>query len=62
MAPGEWLVNQADQEVQLTIRRGGDPPRTVSVKALPDERPAPPGEEVLPGPWRRERESRELST
>ncbi|GLW06513.1 tricorn protease [Microtetraspora sp. NBRC 13810] len=37
--PGERLVNQADQEVQLTVRRDEDT-RTVTVKALSDERPA----------------------
>jgi tricorn protease len=38
--PGELLVNQAGQEVQLTVRRGGDAPRAVAVRALGDERPA----------------------
>ena len=38
--PGEHLVNQAEQEVLLTIRRGDAPPRSVAVKALADERPA----------------------
>lgn len=38
--PAERLVNQADQEVLLTVRRGDEPPRTVTVKALADERPA----------------------
>ncbi|GAA5059051.1 tricorn protease [Thermocatellispora tengchongensis] len=36
--PGERLVNQADQEVQLTVRRG-ETTRTVTVKALSDEQP-----------------------
>jgi tricorn protease len=38
--PAERLVNQADQEVVLTVRRGDEPPRTVTVKALANERPA----------------------
>ncbi|RJL21425.1 S41 family peptidase [Bailinhaonella thermotolerans] len=38
--PEEHLVNQADEEVQLTIRRGDEAPRCVSVRALWDERPA----------------------
>jgi tricorn protease len=38
--PGEWLVNQAEQEVFLTVRRGEEAPRTFAVKALADERPA----------------------
>ncbi|MEU5879042.1 PDZ domain-containing protein [Spirillospora sp. NPDC047279] len=37
--PGQRLVNQADQEVQLTVLRGTDL-RTVTVKALGDELPA----------------------
>ncbi|WP_371778448.1 S41 family peptidase [Streptosporangium subroseum] len=36
--PDERLVNQADQEVQLTIRRGQDK-RTVTVRAIGDEQP-----------------------
>ncbi|MGH3647955.1 MAG: S41 family peptidase, partial [Micromonosporaceae bacterium] len=40
VAPNELLVNQADQEVQLTVRRGTEPPRVVAVRAIPDERPA----------------------
>ncbi len=39
-SPGLRLVNQADQEVQLTLRRGDDEPRTVTVKAISDEQPA----------------------
>jgi tricorn protease len=39
VVPGERLVNQADQEVLLTVRRGDADPRTVSVKAIADERP-----------------------
>ncbi|GAB3405716.1 S41 family peptidase [Flindersiella endophytica] len=38
--PGDPLVNQADQEVQLTIRRDGEEPRTVTVRAIGDERDA----------------------
>jgi tricorn protease len=37
--PGERLVNQADQEVQLTVQRGTDEPRTVTVKAIGNEHP-----------------------
>ncbi len=40
LTPGELLVDQAEQEVQLTVRRGDGPPRTVTVRALADERPA----------------------
>lgn len=39
VTPGELLVNQAAQEVSLTIRRQGDgAPSAVTVRALPDER------------------------
>ncbi len=38
--PGELLVNQADQEVLLTLRRGDGAPFTVSVKALAREQAA----------------------
>ncbi|GII60777.1 tricorn protease [Sphaerisporangium krabiense] len=38
--PARLLVNQADQEVELTIRRGDDKPRTIVVKAASDEQPA----------------------
>ncbi|MEV4750626.1 PDZ domain-containing protein [Streptosporangium sp. NPDC049248] len=38
VSPDELLVNQADQEVQLTIRRG-DERRTVTVMAIGDEQP-----------------------
>ncbi len=38
--PNERLVNQAGNDVVLTLRRGDEPPRTVTVKALSDERPA----------------------
>ena len=38
VTPGELLVNQAEAEVQLTIRRG-DALRTVTVRALADEQP-----------------------
>ncbi|GAA2887364.1 hypothetical protein GCM10010517_51210 [Streptosporangium fragile] len=37
-SPDEWLVNQADQEVELTIMRG-DAKRTVTVRAIGDEQP-----------------------
>jgi tricorn protease len=40
VTPGEWLVNQADQEVLLTIQRGDEAPRTVAVKALGTEQAA----------------------
>lgn len=40
VTPGEWLVNQADQEVLLTLRRGDEPPRTIAVKALGSEQAA----------------------
>ncbi|MBI2761952.1 MAG: PDZ domain-containing protein [Chloroflexi bacterium] len=40
VTPGERLVNLADQEVQLTVRRGDAAARTVAVKAIADERPA----------------------
>jgi tricorn protease len=41
VTPGERLVNQAGNEVVLTVRGGDDTePRTVTVKALADERPA----------------------
>ncbi|MBM7784287.1 S41 family peptidase [Tenggerimyces flavus] len=36
--PGEPLVNQADQEVQLTVVREDGEPRTVSVRAIDSER------------------------
>ncbi len=39
-SPAELLVNQAGSEVLLTVRRGEEPPRTVTVTALSDERPA----------------------
>lgn len=38
--PGEPLVNQADQEVQLTVVRGDSEPRTVTVRAIGDDRDA----------------------
>ncbi|MEV6982122.1 PDZ domain-containing protein [Sphaerisporangium sp. NPDC051017] len=38
--PARLLVNQAGQEVELTIRRGDAPPRRVTVKAIADEQPA----------------------
>src|SRR5215210_3908823 len=40
VTPGEWLVNQADQEILLTIQRGDDAPRTIAVKALGSEQAA----------------------
>ena len=39
-SPGERLVHLADQEVQLTVRSGDDPPRQVSVLTVGDEGPA----------------------
>nr|MBA2447054.1 PDZ domain-containing protein [Chloroflexota bacterium] len=39
-SPAEWLVNQAEQEILLTLRRGDADPSTVAVKALADERAA----------------------
>ncbi|GII78883.1 tricorn protease [Sphaerisporangium rufum] len=36
--PARLLVNQAGEEVELTVRRGEDPPRTVTVRAVGDER------------------------
>lgn len=38
--PGELLVAQAGQEVELTVARDGDPPRRVPVRAIADESPA----------------------
>ncbi|GIG66415.1 S41 family peptidase [Phytomonospora endophytica] len=35
--PGQRLVNQAGQEVRLTVARGDEEPRTVTVKALDSE-------------------------
>jgi len=40
VAPGELLVHQADQEVLLTVQRGDDEPRTLTVKALGSEQAA----------------------
>jgi len=40
VTPGELLVDLAEQEVQLTVRRGDGPAREVTVRALADERPA----------------------
>jgi len=41
VTPGERLVNQADNEVALAVRRDGEPEtRTVTVRALSDETPA----------------------
>ena len=41
MTPAQQLVNQAGNEVLLTVRRAGEAePRTVTVKTLADERPA----------------------
>jgi tricorn protease len=40
-SPNELLVNQADAEIAVAVAMGdGDAPRTVTVKALHDERPA----------------------
>ncbi|GGL01778.1 hypothetical protein Sme01_46400 [Sphaerisporangium melleum] len=38
--PARLLVNQADEEVELTIARDGGPARTITVKAVSDEQPA----------------------
>ncbi|MGH2587768.1 MAG: S41 family peptidase [Dehalococcoidia bacterium] len=38
--PGELLVNLAEQEVQLTVRRGDQAPRIVTVRALANEQAA----------------------
>jgi tricorn protease len=40
VTPAQLLVSQAEQEVQVTVRRGDGEPRTVTVRALADERPA----------------------
>ncbi|GAA4986166.1 S41 family peptidase [Actinopolymorpha pittospori] len=40
LPPGAPLVNQAEEEVQLTLVRGEDKPRTVSVRAIGSERAA----------------------
>jgi tricorn protease len=40
VSPGELLANLAEQEVQVTVRRGDGEPRTVTVRALADERSA----------------------
>src|SRR5262249_14311901 len=41
VSPGQRLVNQAGNEVVLTLRRDGeDQPRTATVKAVGDETPA----------------------
>lgn len=39
VTPAELLVNQAEMEVQLTVRRGDGEPRTVTVRPLADEQP-----------------------
>lgn len=39
VTPEQLLVNQAEEEVQLTVRRGDDEPRTVTVRAIADEQP-----------------------
>lgn len=39
-SPQEALVNQAGNEVLVTVRRGDEAPRTVAVKALSSEQPA----------------------
>lgn len=39
VTPAALLVNQAEQEVELTVRRGNGPPRTIVVRPLADERP-----------------------
>ncbi|MBI2756492.1 MAG: PDZ domain-containing protein [Chloroflexi bacterium] len=38
--PNELLVNQAGNEVLVTLRRGKEPPRIVTVRAIAEERPA----------------------
>lgn len=38
--PAEQLVGQAEQRVSLGVRRGDEPVRQVSVRAISDERPA----------------------
>jgi tricorn protease len=40
VTPAQRLVNQAGNEVLLTVRRADAEPRTITVKALGDERPA----------------------
>src|SRR6185312_1321773 len=40
VSPAERLVNLAEQEVVLTVRRGDEAPRTETVRTLADERPA----------------------
>jgi tricorn protease len=40
VTPPQLLVSQSEQEVQVTVRRGDGPPRTVTVRPLADERPA----------------------
>lgn len=40
LTPPQLLVSQSEQEVQVTVQRGDGPPRTVTVRALADERPA----------------------
>jgi tricorn protease len=37
--PNERLVNLANEEVQLTVQRGTEPPRTVTVRAISNEHP-----------------------
>ena len=38
-SPGALLVNQAGQEVEVTVRRGEGPPRLLRVRPLADEHP-----------------------
>lgn len=40
VSPPQLLVNQAEQEIDVVVRRGDGPPRTVTVRALADEEPA----------------------
>ncbi|MGH3680092.1 MAG: S41 family peptidase, partial [Natronosporangium sp.] len=40
VTPPQLLVSQAEQEIQVTVRRADGPLRTVTVRALADERPA----------------------
>jgi tricorn protease len=39
VSPPQLLVNQAEQEVQVTVRRGDGPPRTVTVRPIGSEQP-----------------------
>jgi tricorn protease len=39
VSPPQLLVNQAEQEIEVMVRRGDGPRRTVTVRPLADERP-----------------------